>query len=53
MIEYNRRAVERIYGLEDGELDGVDIREAEKIVGEEEGALDRFIDEYCYDNIVL
>lgn len=41
--EYDRRAVEREYDLEDGELDGVSIRDAEELVGEEEGALDRFI----------
>lgn len=43
MNNYDRRAVEEEYELEDGELDGVDIRTAEKIVGEEDGALDRFI----------
>lgn len=42
-IEYDRRAVEAEYGLEEGELDDVSIREAEDIVDEEEGALDRFI----------
>lgn len=41
--EYDRRAVEKEYGLEDGELDGVSIRDAEKITGEEDGALDRFL----------
>ena len=43
--DYDRRAVEQDYGLEDGELDGVDIREAERMVGEEDGALDRYINE--------
>lgn len=43
-IKYDRRAVEKEYGLEDGELDGVSIRDAEAMVGEEEGALDRFIE---------
>lgn len=43
--DYDRRAVEQDYGLEDGELDGVDIREAEQIIGEEDGALDRYINE--------
>ena len=42
-INYDRRAVEKEYGLEDGELDGVSIRDAEELVGEEEGALDSFI----------
>ncbi len=41
--DYDRRAVEKDYNLEDGELDGVDIRDAEEMVGEEEGALDRYI----------
>ena len=40
---FDRRAVEQEYGLEDGELDGFSIREAEALIGEEEGALDRFI----------
>ena len=43
--DYDRRAVEQDYGLEDGELDGVDIHEAERMIGEEEGALDRYINE--------
>ena len=43
-IIYDRRAVEKEYGLEDGELDGVSIRDAEEMIGEEEGALDRFIE---------
>lgn len=42
-VEYNKRAVEREYGLEDGELDSISIRDAEKLIGEEDGALDRFI----------
>lgn len=42
-VEYDRRAVEKEYNLEDGELDGVSIRDAEALVGEETGALDRFI----------
>lgn len=41
--EYDRRAVEQEYDLEDGELDGVSIRNAEGIIGTEEGELDRFI----------
>lgn len=40
---YDRRAVEREYGLEDGELDGFSIRDAEEMIGCEEGELDRFI----------
>ncbi len=42
-IDYDRRAVEQAYGLEDGELDGVSIRKAEDMIGAEEGELDRFI----------
>lgn len=42
-IPYDRRAVEQEYGLEEGELDGVSLADAEQIVGEEEGALDRFV----------
>lgn len=42
-IDYDRQAVEEEYGLDDGELDGVSIRDAEDMLGEEEGALDRFI----------
>lgn len=42
-IKYDRRAVEHEYDLEDGELDGVSIRDAERIIGEEIGALDRFM----------
>lgn len=41
--EYDRRAVEQEYDLEDGELDGVSIRNAKGIIGTEEGELDRFI----------
>ena len=41
--EYNRRAVECDYGLDNGELDGVSIYRAIEIVGEEEGALDRYL----------
>lgn len=41
--EYDRRAVEQEYDLEDGELDGVSIRDAEDMIGTEEGELDRFI----------
>ena len=40
---YDRRAVEKEYGLEDGELDGWSIRDAEKKIGCEEGELDRFL----------
>lgn len=43
--DYDRRAVEQDYGLEDGELDGVDIHEATRMIGEEDGALDRYINE--------
>ena len=43
--DYDRRAVEQDYGLEDGELDGVDIHETERMIGEEDGALDRYINE--------
>ena len=42
-IPYDRRAVEQEYGLEEGELDGVSLADAEQIVGEEDGALDRFV----------
>lgn len=42
-LEYDRRAVERDYGLEDGELDGVSIKDAEIIVGVESGELDRYV----------
>lgn len=45
-LEYDRRKVEKQYGLEDGELDGVSIRDAEEMVGEEEGALDKFLYNY-------
>lgn len=41
--DYDRRAVERDYELEDGQLDGVSIRDAEAVVGEDEGALDRYV----------
>ena len=43
-LDYDRRAVEQAYGLEDGELDGVSIRGAEHIVGCEVGELDKYID---------
>ena len=47
-VNYDRRAVEREYDLEDGELDGVSITDAEDMIGEERGALDRFvIEESC------
>ena len=42
-VEYDRRAIEERYGLEDGELDGKSIREAEEICGEEEGGFDMYI----------
>lgn len=42
-VEYDRRAIEERYGLEDGELDGKSIREAEEMCGEEEGGFDRFV----------
>ena len=45
---YDRRGVEKDYDLDIGELDGVDIRCAEKIIGCEEGELDRFI--YDFDD---
>lgn len=37
-----RRLIEKEYGLEDGELDGMRMKEIYKVVGEEDGALDRF-----------
>ena len=37
-----RRMIEKDYGLEDGELDGSSMKEIYEIVGEEEGALDRY-----------
>ena len=37
-----RRLIEKEYGLEDGELDGMRMKEIYEIVGEEDGALDRF-----------
>ena len=37
-----RRLIERDYGLEDGELDGSSMKEIYEIVGEEDGALDRY-----------
>ncbi len=37
-----RRMIEKDYGLEDGELDGMSMREMCQIVGEEDGALDRY-----------
>lgn len=49
-IKYDRRAVEKEYNLEDGELDGVSIRDAEEMIGEEEGALDRFIESLTEEN---
>lgn len=42
-FNYDKRAVEKEYGLEDGELDGTSIRDAEDLIGCEEGELDRFI----------
>ena len=42
-LEYDRRAVERDYGLEDGELDGVSIEDAEILAGVESGELDRYL----------
>lgn len=51
--DYLRRYVEEEYELKDGVLDKVSIREAEKIVGEEDGALDRFIGrDYETDEII-
>ena len=50
---YDRRAVERDYDLEDGELDGVDIRRAEEMIGEEDGALDRYIFAFQDDEDVV
>mgnify|MGYP003292118378 CR=1 FL=1 len=50
-IEYDRRAVEAEYGLEDGELDGVSIRDAEDILGLEEGELDSY--KYVDDTIKI
>jgi len=38
-----RRKIEEDYGLEDGETDGMNLREIEKLVHEEEGSLDRYI----------
>ena len=40
-----RRLIEKDYGLEDGELDGMSMKEIYEIVGEEDGALDiyRFV----------
>ena len=43
--DYDRRQVERDYGLYDGELDGKSIYQAVIEVEEEEGALDRYITE--------
>ena len=37
-----RRLIEKDYGLEEGELDGMSMKEIYEIVGEEEGALDRY-----------
>jgi hypothetical protein len=37
-----RRLIEKDYGLEDGELDGMSMKEIYEIVGEEDGALDRY-----------
>ena len=42
-VEYDRKGVEREFDLDDGELDGLNIREAEEYINEEEGALDRYI----------
>ena len=42
-IEFDRRAVEKEYELEDGELDDMSIRDAEEWLDLEEGELDRFI----------
>lgn len=44
-VDYDRRAIEKRYGLEDGELDGKTIREAEEMCGEEEGGFDMYIDD--------
>lgn len=42
-VDYDRRAVEKEYELEDGELDGMTIREAETYLDLEDGELDRFV----------
>lgn len=42
-VDYDRRAVEQEYELEDGELDGMTIREAETYLDLEDGELDRFV----------
>ena len=45
-----RRKIEEDYGLEDGETDGLNLREIEKLVHEEEGALDRYISDVEEDD---
>ena len=37
-----RRLIEKEYDLEDGLLDGMSMKEIYEVVGEEDGALDRF-----------
>lgn len=37
-----RRMIEKDYGLEDGELDGMRMKEIYEIVGAEDGELDRY-----------
>lgn len=37
-----RRLIEKAYDLEDGSLDGMSMKEIYEVVGEEDGALDRF-----------
>lgn len=37
-----RRLIEKDYGLEDGELDGLSMKEICEVVGEEDGALDKY-----------
>lgn len=45
-----RRKIEEDYGLEDGETDGLNLREIEKLVHEEEGSLDRYISDVEEDD---
>lgn len=37
-----RRLIEKDYGLEEGELDGMSMKEIYEVVSEEDGALDRY-----------
>ena len=50
--DFDRRKIEEDYNLEEGELDGIyNLREVERIIGAEDGELDRYLwdeDYECY-----